>query len=145
MSKASGKKRGRADCDEYVDAAQILRERGLSEQQIAKLAGEFAKDLRLASGRAPRKRAETFRNNSKEQWSPAPCTHCPPPDECEYCEEKGEVYWELDQDECLRGWLCPPCGEMIHDIEIHAAELRRALAYIDRPRSRTPVYLDRAD
>jgi prophage antirepressor-like protein len=50
--------------NDYADAAQILRERGFTEPQIARLAGEFGRDLLLCAGE-PHERAQTFGNADK--------------------------------------------------------------------------------
>jgi prophage antirepressor-like protein len=45
---------------EYVDAAQLLRERGHTEAQICRLAGELGKDLKLATGGSTHQAAARF-------------------------------------------------------------------------------------
>jgi hypothetical protein len=51
--------------NDYVDAAQILRERGFTEPQIARLSGELGRDLLLCAGERPHERAQTFGNVDK--------------------------------------------------------------------------------
>jgi hypothetical protein len=45
---------------EYVEAAQLLRERGHTEAQICRLAGELGKDLKLATGGSKHQAAARF-------------------------------------------------------------------------------------
>jgi hypothetical protein len=49
---------------EYVDAAQLLRERGHTEAQICQLAGELGKDLKLVTGGSSHQAASRFGANS---------------------------------------------------------------------------------
>jgi hypothetical protein len=50
---------------EFVDAAQLLRERGHSEAQVCRLAGELGKDLKLAAGGAGHQSAQRFGADDK--------------------------------------------------------------------------------
>jgi hypothetical protein len=45
---------------EYVDAAELLRERGHPEDQVCRLAGELGKDLKLATGASTHEAAARF-------------------------------------------------------------------------------------
>lgn len=46
--------------NDYIDAAQVLRERGFSEKHIARLASEFGKDLLICRGEAPHASRQSF-------------------------------------------------------------------------------------
>jgi hypothetical protein len=48
-----------------VDAAAILRERGYTEPQVARLSGELGRDLLLCAGEGAHERAQTFGNADK--------------------------------------------------------------------------------
>ena len=59
-----------------------------------------------------------------------------PLDRCEICERIGPVVCDHDhQTDEFRGWLCSTCNRGLGHLGDNAAGLRRALAYLEMPRS----------
>jgi hypothetical protein len=60
----------------------------------------------------------------------------PPPDKCELCGRVESLC--LDHDHVtqeFRGWLCPSCNTSLGGLGDSVEGLRRAIAYLERPRS----------